>query len=158
MVEDQVIKKNERRSSWLDFSAMLLAFLGAIGSFLGVIFVFASQEQIPAASLWPLPGLVLIDWVLLGLIGFFAAYFSFRHGSAKWVPVAWFIAGTFIPLIILGAFSIGLAVLVVFLLFVVSTVIFAMRQRGNWLASFGLFMLGSICNLGVLLLMIMLGK
>jgi hypothetical protein len=157
-VENQVSKKEEGRSSWLDFIAMVLAFLGAFVSFLGAILTFSSQAQTPTASLWPLPGLVLLDWVLLGSIGFFTALFSFRHGSTTWVSVAWFITGTFIPLIILGAFSIGLAVLVAFLLFVVSTVIFAVRQRTKWLTSFGLLMLGSICNLGVLMLMIRLGK
>jgi hypothetical protein len=156
MVENQVSKNEEQRSSW-DFIAMLLAFLGAIVSFVGAIFTFSSQAQTPAASVWPLPGLVLLDGVLLGSIGFLTAFFSFRHGSTIWVSVAWFITGTFIPLIILGAFSIGLAVLVAFLLLVISTIIFAIRQKGNWLTSFGLVMLGSICNLGVLMLMLTLG-
>jgi hypothetical protein len=137
---------------------LVLSFFGAIVSFLGALSTYSSQAQIPEAPLWLLPGMVLLDWVLLGAIGLLTAFFSFRHVSAKWVQAAWFITGTFIPLIILGAFSIGLGVLVAFFLFVVSTIILSIRRRGKWLLSFGLLMLGSICNLGILLIMITLGN
>jgi hypothetical protein len=59
---------------------------------------------------------------------------------------------------ILGAFSIGTGVLITLLLFVGSTIIFTIRQDGKWLASFGLLMLGSICNLVLLLVVITLGN
>jgi hypothetical protein len=157
MIENQVNPEGERRSSWLDFLALVLSIFGAIVSFWGALVTYLTQAQIPEASLWPLPGLVLIDWILFGLVGFIACYFCFRQVSAKWLHVAWFITGTFIPLIILGAFSIGPGVLLTFILFVVSTIILTIRQRGKLLASFGLLLLGSICNLGVLLIIITLG-
>lgn len=150
--------KVERRSSWLDFLALVLSFIGAIISFWGALVTYFSQAHIPEASLWPLPGLVLMDWVLLGLVGFISVYLCFRGGSPRWLHVTWFITGTLIPLIILGAFSIGSGVLIAFLLFVVSTIILTIRQRGKLLASFGRLMLGSICNLGILLIIITLGN
>ena len=158
MIENQVDKKTERRSSWIDFLAVVFSFFGALISIGGALLVFSSQAQIGMSQLWPLPGLVLIDWALLGLIGFIAAYLCFKGVSAKWLHVAWFITGTFIPLIILGAFSIGAGVLIVFLLFVVSTIILTIRRRGRLLASFGLLLLGSICNLGILFILITLGN
>ena len=157
MVKNQVDKKDRRQSSWLDILALVLSFFGAIISVWGALVTYLSQAQIPEASLWPLPGLILINWVMLGLVGFIAAYFCFRQASAKGLHLAWFITGTFIPLIILGAFSIGAGVLIAFLLFVVSTIILTIRQRGRLLASFGLLMLGSVCNLGILLILIKLG-
>ena len=79
MVENQVDKKDDQRSSWLDFLALVLSFFGAIVSFWGALVTYFTQAQIPEASLWPLPSLVLIDWVVLGLIGFFTAYLCFRQ-------------------------------------------------------------------------------
>jgi hypothetical protein len=158
MTENPLDNKDDQRSSWMDFLALVLSFFGAIVSFLGAILIYSSQAQIPEASLWPLPGLILMDWVLLGLIGFLTAYLCFRQVPAKWLHVAWFITGAFIPLIILGIFSIGLAVLIAFIFYVVSTTILTIRQRGRLLASFGLLMLGSVSNLGILFIMITLGN
>ncbi len=107
MVEDQLDKKDEPRRSWLDFIALTLSFLGAIVSIGGAIIIYSSQAQDGMSPLWPLPGLVLLDWVLLGLIAFLGAYLSFKQLSAKWLQVTWFITGAFMPLIVLGAFSIG---------------------------------------------------
>jgi hypothetical protein len=158
MKENAMNKEDSWGSSWSGILALVLAFFGAIVSFWGALVTIISQGQIPEAHLWPLPGLVLIEWVLFTLIGFFIAYLCFRRPSAKWVRMAWLFTGTLIPLIISGAFSIGMAVMIAFLLFVISTIIFAVRQRSKLLESFSLLMLGSICNLGILMLMITLSN
>jgi hypothetical protein len=145
------------KRSWVDLLALTLAFFGALVSFFGALLTYVSQVKIEVTSLWPLPGLVLIDWVLVGSIGFVVAFFSIRKSSAWWLRTAWLLTGAFIPLIILGAFSIGLMVVVAFLLFVVSTIILAIRHQTKWLESFGFLMLGSIGNLGLLMLIITLG-
>jgi hypothetical protein len=142
----------------LDFLALVLSFLGAIVSIGGALLTYSSQAQIPDAPLWPLPGFVLLDWVIVGLMGFLATFLSFRQSSAKWMQVTWFITGTFIPLIVLGAFSIGSAVLIVFLLFVISTFILAIRRRAKWLECIGLLLLGAIFNLILLFIIITLGN
>jgi hypothetical protein len=132
--------------------------LGAIVSIGGALLTYSSQAQIPDAPLWPLPGFVLLDWVILGLMGFQATFLSFRQSSAKWMQVTWFVTGTIIPLIVLGAFSIGSAVLIVFLLFVISTFILAIRRRPKWLECIGLLLLGAIFNLILLFIIITLGN
>jgi hypothetical protein len=158
MVENQVNKNGDQQRSWLDFLPLVLSFFGAVVSIGGAILTYSSQAQVAEASLWPLPGFVLLDWAILGLIGFLAAYLSFKQLSAKWQQVAWFITGTFIPLIVLGAVSIGPVVLIAFLLFLTSTIILAIRNRAKWLESFGLFMLGAIVNLLLLYIIITLGN
>jgi len=158
MVENQSDKKEEQRSSWLDFVALALAFFGAIVSLGGALSIYSSQAPIAETPLWPLPGFVLLDWALLGLIGFLPAYLSFRHLSSKWRLVAWFITGALIPLIVLGALSIGSIVLISFLFFVISTIILSIRKKAKWLESIGILMLGAICNLGLLLIIITLGN
>jgi hypothetical protein len=145
------------QSSWLDFLAMGIVASAAIESFWGAMVTYFAQAQIPEAPLWPLPGLVLVDWVSLALLGFITSYLCFRQLSAKWLYITWLVTGSFIPLSILGAFSIGSAVFIAFVLFVVSTIFFTIRQSGKLLQSFGFLMLGSIGNLVVLVNLIAFG-
>ncbi len=158
MVENKTKTTEHHELSWLDFLALGIVFFAVIISILGAMVVFSSQAQTPEAPIWPLPGLVLVDWMLLALIGFITTYFCFRGGLTRWLDATWVITGALIPLGILGIFSIGLAVLFAFFLFAVSTIFFTIRQKGKLLRSFGLLMLGSIGNLGVLAIIIVLGN
>jgi hypothetical protein len=58
----------------------------------------------------------------------------------------------------LGAFSIGMGVLIAELLFLISAIILTIRQRAKWLECLGLLILGAICSLALLLITIMLGN
>jgi hypothetical protein len=140
------------------FLSLGLSFFGAIASILGAFITYSSQARIPEATLWPLPGLILLYWSLLGIIGLLITYLSVKQNHVIWLKAAWFITGTFIPLIILGTFSIGLGVLIVELLFLIATIILTIRQRAKWLECFGLWILGAICSLLILLVMITLGN
>ncbi|MFZ2095222.1 MAG: hypothetical protein WAV05_01165 [Anaerolineales bacterium] len=61
-------------------------------------------------------------------------------------------------MIILGAFSIGTLVFVVFVLFLISSIIVSTSQKAKWLQSLGLMLLGGACNLILLLIIIALGN
>lgn len=158
MAGNQVNIEQKQRSGWLDFIALLLAFFGSVASIAGALALYSSQAQFSEVSLWPLPGLYLVVWGMLGLLGFIAAYLTFRVSSLKWLLTLIFITGMFIPLIILGALSIGTLVAIGFLFFVISTLILAIRKKASLLESLSLFLLGAICNLGLLLIIITLGK
>lgn len=158
MTENQVENRKEQPRSWLDFVAVIFAFAGAVVSFGGAFSLYAEQVQFAVAPLWPLPGLILLEWVVLGVVGFLSAYLSFRRLPGRWVRVSWFITGTFIPMIVIGAFSIGPFVLIAFLLFVISTIILAIRRDSKWLESFGMLMLGAILNLLLLYIVITLAN
>ncbi len=158
MAGNQVNMEQKQRSTWLDFIALLLAFLGSAASVAGALAIYSSQAQFAETSLWPLPGFILFLWGMLGLLGFIAAYLTFRVTSLKWLQTLIFITGMFIPLIIIGALSIGTLVAVGFLFFAISTLILAIRKKAKLLESFSLFLLGAICNLGLLLIIITLGR
>ncbi len=146
----------ERKRSWVDLGVLILSFLGAMVSFFGAVTTYASEAQIPGVTLWPLPGYVLIDWILAGSLGFIAVFFYLRKPSKNRLRMTWLFPGAFIPLIVLGAFSIGLMVLLSFLLSLVSTSILAFRNQTNWLESFGVLMVGSIGNLAIVMAIISL--
>ncbi len=140
-----------RKRSWRNLLVLLIAFTGAIVSFAGALYTYGSQAQIPGNSLWPLPGFVLIDWIVAGSLGFIATFFCLRKASRRWLRWDWVFTGSFIPLIILGAFSIGPLVLISFLLFLVPAAILTLGVKTDWAADFGLLMVGSIINLAILM-------
>ncbi len=149
---------SEDRGAWIDYLALGFALLAAVISFWGAFQTYTFEGQIPDNNLWPLPGLILSEWVLLGVIGFFLAYLCTRGTSKRWLRAAWTITGTFIPLIVLGALSIGGVVLVSFVMLVISTTVYTLRKHGKWLESFGFLMVGSIFNLCILWVIITLSN
>lgn len=147
-----------KHNQWTNFVALILAFIGALIAEGGSLMILIDQAQMPGSLVWPLPGLVLMDWAILGTFGFLGAYFGIEPLSAYWRKVAWFVAGALIPLVILGAFSIGPFVLVSLLFFLASTIIITIQKKGKWLEHLGLFMVSAVCNLGLLLLFTALGN
>ncbi len=157
MTENRLDRGGKQAFPAIDMVAVVIAFLGAIASVAGSVAVYVSQRQFAATSLWPLPGLVLLLWALLGVFGLLAATMSLLDASSWWLKVLLFLTGAFIPLIIIGALSIGSLVMIGFLFFIVSGVILAIRRKAKFLESFGLFMLGAFATLGLLYAIITLG-
>jgi hypothetical protein len=139
---------------WVDYLALGFSFFAVAFSTWAALAVASYQPQVPGESLWPLPGLVLLLWVLLAMVGFVSAYLCMKRVTVKWQRALWATLGTFIPLMILGAFSIGTAVFLVFVLFLISALIFSIRQRAMWLVNIGFLMLGGVGNLTLLLIII----
>lgn len=119
--------------------------------------VLGSQMGIPGNSIWPLPGLVLIDWAILGVAGFLTAYLGTKPLPGFWASAAWFVVGALIPLLALGALSIGPFVLICLAFLSASAVLMTIHQRLKGRDIFLNFVLGALVNLGLLLGMIALG-
>ncbi len=141
-----------------DFIALAASFIGAVVSIAGAGGVYISLAGVSTTPLWPLPGIVLLDWAILGILDLIAAYLVFRWSSIPWQEASWAFTGALMPLIILGAFSIGPLVLITFVLFVVSIVLLALCRKPKWLASVVALALGIIINLVLLLLVISIAR
>lgn len=138
--------------------ALLLAFTGALLAAGGALAFYTSQASL-GSPVWPLPGLVLLDWAITGLSGFLGVYFSSRQPSAEdWRKWAWIASGALVPLVVLGALSIGLYVLASLLCLLAATILVTLSKNANWPAHLGLFLLGAVLNLGLLSLFILLGN
>jgi hypothetical protein len=153
-----MIENSDQHRNWLDLIALIMSFLGMIVSVIGALSILAYQAQISSTPVWPLPGYVLLDWAIVGLIGFLAAFVSFIQYAGKWLSLAWLITGTLIPLIVLGLISIGPFVLIAFIFFVTATINITIRKREKWLLNMGLLLLGAAVNAGILTLIITLGS
>jgi uncharacterized membrane protein HdeD (DUF308 family) len=114
------------------------------------------QLSSPAASLWPLPVLVLIEWMLLGVVAAIAALGDRRSEQSVWTTIRWVVCGGLFGLLILGLFSIGLLVLFAALSFLAAALLAERRYQRNMKVPVGLLTAGTVGNLGLLLTLISL--
>ncbi len=158
-MEIEHMEKNSGRwGVWINLFALLLSLFSIIVSAGGALSTYFYQLGIPEAPLWPLPGLVLSYWIVLGIASFMLIGVTSFSLSPRWLRAAWGITGAYIPLAIIGAFSIGTLVLIASFLSLISTLLLSVRIRLNWLKCFNFFWLGAICSLLVVLLIVSLGK
>jgi hypothetical protein len=135
----------------------LLALLGALFCIAGAIgFWQHAQRSSPNASLWPLPALVLLEWLLLGIVGLIAAVADRRSLRSVWTTTRWTVCGALFGLLILGGFSIGPLVLFAALAFLGAAILADYRYQRNVGVQVGLLTAGTIGNIGLLLLLISL--
>ncbi len=145
---------------WAYIVSILFSAIGALAALAGSWLAFSYQVQVsgPGELVWPLPGLVLVDWSLLAVLGFAAAYFSNQSSSAIWQRIAWFVPGALAPLIVLGAFSIGALVLLSCLFLFLAAVLITLREGGSWAQGAVTLLAGAVINLALLLLVIVSGR
>ena len=151
--------KNDNGMKWLSIIIQwALSALGAGIALVGALGIGASQPNAPDASIWPMPGLVLLEWAVLGLLGFvgFIAEASWKRIFN--LTVTWYVVGALIPMMVIGAFTIGPLVLMTLLAFLVAALLASAQAKGNWLIYFRTLLIGAISNLVLLYLFILLGR
>lgn len=150
-------QNNETNRRWLEYLATGMGVVGALIAIAGPMLVLGSQPGGLGNSNWPLPGLVLMDWAILGVGGFLAAYLGTKPLPGFWARAAWFVAGALFPLMALGALSIGPFVLLSMAFLSASAILVAIHKRMKGRDVFVNFALGALVNLALLLGMIALG-
>jgi hypothetical protein len=137
-----------------------LAAVGAAVCLVGAYLVAAEQSYtaIPGesmwVSLWPLPGLVLAEWGLLGILGFVGILL----GRPSTVTFAWGVCGALVALVVLGAFSIGPSALIALVFLTASALVASLRRTRNLLGDAGILMLGVLFNFSLFVILILVQK
>jgi hypothetical protein len=141
----------QRLTEWI------LALLGALLC-IGGASGFWQHEQLssPNASVWPLPALVLIEWLLLGIVGAITTLADRRSAPSVWTTTRWTVCGALFGLLILGGFSIGPLVLLAALTFLGAAILADHRYQRKVRAQVGLLTAGTLGNIGLLLTLISL--
>ncbi len=141
----------------MDYVAVFLAFWGAISAISGAGLIGFTQAASFPPSIWPMPGLILLEWGLLGVSGLASTALAVWKPASKWLLALWAITGGFVPMVIIGAFSIGPYVFIGYVFFLAACLLLTFRHKPGWLKCAGWFMLGLIANLVIILLFVSLG-
>lgn len=106
------------------------------------------------AALWPLPGLVLLQWSLLGV----AVLVGVLMGRPGALTMAWAACGALVALVVLGAFSIGSTVLLALVFLIAAVLTAGLRRARNLFRDVGVLMLGTLVNFALFALLILLER
>lgn len=123
----------------------------------GAAAFWSLQASTTSGSLFPLPALALLDWGILGFVGFITAGAAVAAPGGESNPAPWAIGGALLPLGVIGSLSIGPYVLLSALLFLIGAAWSALGQSRvtgrdlRWLAG------GLLGNLALLLLILAVG-
>ena len=140
----------QRLTEWTLIVLGTLLCIGGAASF------WQYQASSTVASLWPLPALVLIEWMLLGVVGAIAAVCDRRSEQSLWTNLRWAVCGALFGLLILGIFSIGPLVLFAALSFLGAALLAGRRHQRGLNAQLGVLTVGTVGNVGLLLTLISL--
>jgi hypothetical protein len=150
------IQTQKRATLMRQITEWILVVLGALLCIAGAASFWQSQLSLPDASLWPLPALVLLEWILLGAVGTIAAFGDQRSERSGWTNIRWAVCGALFGLLILGLFSIGPLVLLAALSFLGAAMLADRRYQRRMNAPLGVLTAGTVGNIGLLLTMISL--
>jgi hypothetical protein len=144
----------KRMLEWIFASIAAILCIGGAA----LLWINQAGNNPPGVSLWPLPALVLIEIITLGLAGFLGSVVEPCQSSARWGYLAWIACGGLLGLSILGAAGFS----IIFLLFVPGLAFFfaallADDRRGRkLLPDLGALGASAVINFGLFALISML--
>jgi hypothetical protein len=123
----------------------------ALGGGIGFAAQQASLASAPGESIWPLPGLVLLEWAAFGVVGFMGILLAENPSNLSWFGASWFVIGAFLPLVVLGALSIGPFVLLSLVALLIAALLTSVQLKISLPPRFKFLLIGMVANLGLLL-------
>ena len=132
---------------------LVLATVAAVTS-VGVTIPLWQSESISGGSLWPLPGLVLLEIAVFGLVGLAAVVLDSAEGSHRWGQLTWGIIGGLLVLMVLGAFTIGPLIFPVVLGLSITGLLADQRRGRRRMVNMALAATGGISNFLLILALI----
>jgi hypothetical protein len=130
----------------------------ALGGGIGFAAQQAALASAPGESIWPLPGLVLLEWAAFGMIGFMGILLAENPHTQPWLNASWFVLGAFLPLVILGALSIGPYVFLSLVALLIAALLTSWQLKVSLLPRIKFLLIGIVANFGLLLGVILLAQ
>jgi len=117
-----------RKPNVLHALEWILVFIGA-ATCLVVVLLFAGQQP---DELWPFPGLYFLDITILALFGAGSRIIPSSQTNPILLAAPWITGGELLPMVILGAFSIGVFILPAMLAFILSGILSDMQIKKGY--------------------------
>lgn len=134
------------------------AILGAMLATTAAGLVLVQQADSPGSSVFPMPFLVLFEWAAMGIAGAVYIVLAELRSDTSQVRGAWGIVGAYVPLILLGAFSIGPIALISAVLLLVPALLLTLRNRLPIMRQLAILGIGAIGNLALLFAFIAIAR
>jgi len=148
---------NTSRNSVPRLIQILFATIGAV-TCVAVPLLFAISELSlydgQPGRIFPAPGLYFLEIALLGLIGFLSIIKPELSTSAIWRGMPWICAGVLMTFVILGAWSIGFALIPGMLAFLITGILTDRRRKGDIALHFILFISGGLVQSVLVLILL----
>jgi hypothetical protein len=132
----------------------IFAGIGVFISFLGAAGILASEATTGGGHIFPLPGLILIEWASIGLLAFIFAIAVFNPQYQHLERGIWMMTGALLPLVVLGALSIGPLVLAAAICFLLASISVSLHTGTQLVPKLGYLLIGAIGNLIIVLVLI----
>ena len=100
--------------------------------------------------IWPLPGLYLLEMVVVSLIGLFGIFTWDSEQSALAGALTWAAVGVFTAFVVMGAWSIGFLFIPVALIFLIAAILGDRGQRRNLIVHLGVYAIAAIAQAGLM--------
>lgn len=136
-------------------------FLGVVGAAIttSIAAVFTQQQssvQAPGGSLWPFPGIVLLEIAVFGLMGLVAVALDSAERPLYWGMLTWVVVGALIGLVFLGIFSVGPFLFPSVLAFLVAALLADRRKERRSSPKLGLAAVTMVGNTVLLIVLMMI--
>ena len=118
--------------------------------------VIQSDYNPGGQTIWPLPGLYLLEMAVLSLVGAFSAFNDRAEPPRDWGAVTWAVVGIFLAFAVMGAWSIGLFFLPTALMFAVGAILADRRRRRSSLVHAGIGVIAGLAQVALMLIAIRL--
>lgn len=130
----------------LKLAVWFFAGVGVLVCIFGAAAFATSQVSAGGGHFFPLPGLILIEWAVIGVLGFLSAIAVFYPQYQRPSTGIWVMTGALLPLIILGALSIGPLVLIAALFFLIAAILVKLHTKSRLLSMLGYWVIGAFGN------------
>jgi hypothetical protein len=135
-MSDQLVGQDQRhdRSKIIYGIEIVLGIIGALNCIIvpllfAYYIIYERLELFP--TLFPLPGLYLLEIMIFGVLGLVAVFFNSKKIHIFWSAVPWISSGFLLAMVILGAWSIGFFVIPAMLSFLIVGILIDSNMNGN---------------------------
>ena len=127
-------------------------FLAIVGTAVCLIVCARIWQVLSGAQpMWPLPGLYLLEMIVVSLIGMLGILTGDSEQSTLAGSLAWAAAGALTAFVAMGAWSIGFLFLPVALIFMITAILADRRRRRNLVVHLGVGVMAAIAQVALML-------
>jgi hypothetical protein len=132
-------------------------FLALVGTAVCLIVCVRIWQVLSVSQpMWPLPGLYLLEMIVMSFIGLFGIVRGDAEHSTGAAALTWAAIGVFLAFTVMAAWSIGFLFLPVAVIFMITAILADQRRHRNLVVHLGVGVIAAIAQVALILIVIRL--